>query len=721
MVEAGDSFPRRFARTLRFTLGAPRNITVLGDGRVAFVRSRSGTDRLGCLWSLDPATGAETLHADPRELLGRDGEDLSAEERARRERAREAAAGVVGYAVDREATVAAFALSSRLFVADLTRSGQQGGARQLPATRPVLDPRPDPTGRQVAYVAGGALRLTAVDAGTERVLAEPDRAGVTWGLAEFVAAEEMERDRGYWWSPDGQRLLVARVDEAAVSRWHIADPEHPDRPPAEVAYPAAGTANAQVTLWLVDLDGTRREVAWDHAVFPYLVTVSWTEHGEPLVQVMDRRQRRAQVLAVDPATGTTRLVAEQRNDTWLDVVPGTPAWTPDGRLALTADSENTRRLLLAGIPVTPPALQVESVLDVDDDAVLVAATGEPTERHLWLVGYDGSLTQLTREPGVHAGRRHGGVLVVASATLAQADPQVRVRAPGGERNLASYALDPALALRVTLLRAGHRELRTAVLLPSWYEPGDPPLPVLMDPYGGPHAQRVVAARRAHLTSQWLADQGFAVVVADGRGTPARGPVWERAIAGRRLPDAVLGDQVDALHAVAEQQESLDVRLDLAKVAIRGWSFGGFLAALAVLRRPDVFAAAVAGAPVTDWTLYDTFYTERYLGLPEEDPGAYAAANLVNDAARLERPLLLIHGLADDNVVAAHSLRLSSALLAAGRPHVFLPLSGVTHMTTREVVAENLLLLQVRFLREALGLAPTPPAHSPHASGNDHVW
>jgi dipeptidyl-peptidase 4 len=167
-----------------------------------------------------------------------------------------------------------------------------------------------------------------------------------------------------------------------------------------------------------------------------------------------------------------------------------------------------------------------------------------------------------------------------------------------------------------------------------------------------------------------------------------------------LATAVLDDQVTALHAAAEA----DDRLDLTRVAIRGWSFGGYLAALAVLRRPDVFQAAIAGAPVTEWRLYDTHYTERYLGNPTLDAGPYDASSLLHDAGKLDRPLLLVHGLADDNVVAAHTLQLSSALLAAGRPHRVLPLSGVTHMTPQEVVAENLLLLQLAFLREALGLA-----------------
>jgi dipeptidyl-peptidase-4 len=221
--------------------------------------------------------------------------------------------------------------------------------------------------------------------------------------------------------------------------------------------------------------------------------------------------------------------------------------------------------------------------------------------------------------------------------------------------------------------------------------------VLLDPYGGPHAQRVLRTKHTFLTSQWLADQGFAVVVIDGRGTPGRGAAWEREVQGD-LATTPLEDQVDGLRAVAADHPDLD----LDRVAIRGWSFGGFLAALAVLRAPDVFAAAVAGAPVTDWRLYDTHYTERYLGDPARTPEHYRVSSLLDDAPNLDRPLLLIHGLADDNVVAAHTLRLSRALLEAGLPHTVLPLSGVTHMTPQEVVAENLLLLQVAFLKSALG-------------------
>jgi len=199
------------------------------------------------------------------------------------------------------------------------------------------------------------------------------------------------------------------------------------------------------------------------------------------------------------------------------------------------------------------------------------------------------------------------------------------------------------------------------------------------------------------TAQWLADQGYCVVVSDGRGTPGRGPAWDRSVHGD-LATPALEDQVAALKGVAAAYPD---DIDTSRVGIRGWSFGGFLAALAVLRRPDIFHAAVVGAPVTEWRLYDTGYTERYLGLPQDNPDAYDRSSLIPLAPQLTRPMLIIHGLADDNVVVANTLQFSSALLAAGRPHAVLPLSGVTHMTPQEVVAENLLRAEVDFFASAL--------------------
>ena len=775
-----ESFPRQQARTRRFSLGVPRSFKVAPDGsRVAFLRSQGGDDPVTCLWQLNVGTGYEELLADPASLEPA-GEDLSPQEKARRERTREQAGGIVGFATDRAMSVAAFTLAGRVYVASLPGSpvdepsarepgarepgarepgarepgaaessarepgtrepgAPARGVRELGARSPALDPRPDPTGTQVAYVCGGALRVVGVDGGGDTALADPaGTPGLSYGLAEFIAAEEMGRLRGYWWAPDGASLLVARVDETAVQRWHIADPANPDRPPAAVAYPSAGTPNAEVSLLLAGLDGRMVAVDTGGAAFPYLVTVSW-DTGDPLIVVLSRDQRVMRLLAADPATGATTVLREDTDPQWLDIVPGVPARTSDAdgeeRIAWVADAGGARRLLVgtpeelaggAAAAVTPPTIQVREVLSVDGGAVLFAASAaDPTAIGLWLYRA-GGLEEISPPGGVHAGTRSGGTTVITSRTLADPGPEVRVltdahaaggaglAATGGTGLSATGGTGPAAteAARIAVLAeapnvpvphpdlfaAGPREITSAVLFPSWHQPGTARLPVLLDPYGGPHAQRVLSAQSAFLTSQWLAEQGFAVLVADGRGTPGRGPEWEREV-WHDLAGPVLEDQVEALQAAAVRHPDLDT----SRVGIRGWSFGGYLSALAVLRRPDVFHAAVAGAPVTDWRLYDTCYTERYLGHPDDQPQVYAQSSLLADAPRLARPLLFIHGLADDNVVVAHTLRMSSALLAAGRGHIVLPLSGVTHMTPQEEVAENLLLLQVEFLREALGM------------------
>ncbi|MDJ1136712.1 S9 family peptidase [Streptomyces iconiensis] len=728
------TFPQQHARTHRFTLGAPRAFTVSPDGtRVVFLRSRSGTDLAHLLWTHDVASGTEQPVADPRTLLGGAPEELSPEERARRERSREGTAGVVGYATDSSVELASFALSGRLFMAEL----RAGTTRLLPTPTPVVDPRPAPDGRHVAYVAGGTLRVIGAadeEGGTDRALAEPESETVTYGLAEFVAAEEMSRTRGFWWSPDSDRLLVARADDAPVQRWWIADPANPEAEPSRVAYPAAGTPNAEVTLHLMDLEGgARTEVVWDRERYPYLARVHWSSAGPPLLLVQSRDQREALCLTVETATGATSVVHEDKDPIWLELFGGVPAWAPGGDLVRVEDvrengmpeAEGARVLMAGARRLTSARLHVRSVLDIGPDDVLFSASeggvsrrsapGEVGVYRVRLAG--GEPVRIAAEEGPHlaSAARGGGTLVLVSATLDRPGSTAAVLrtvdAAGGDPGvphptdvITSYAETPVLTTAPELVHAGKREIPAAVVLPTGYREGDGPLPVLMDPYGGPHGQRVVAAHNAHLTAQWFADQGFAVVAADGRGTPGYSPGWEKAVS-RDIADVTLDDQVEALRALAD-----DFPLDLTRVGIRGWSYGGYLSALAVLRRPDVFHAAVAGAPVTDWRLYDTHYTERYCGTPQDDPEVYEATSLITDAGLSgvdpeapQRPLLLIHGLADDNVVVAHTLRLSSALLAAGRQHEVLPLSGVTHMATDAQVAENLLLLQVGFLKRSLGV------------------
>jgi dipeptidyl-peptidase 4 len=687
-----DSFPRQKARTRNFTLGAPRGFKVAPDGsRVAFLRSPAGDDPRTALWVFDVAEQRERLIADPVDLIeGGGDEDLSIEERARRERARETAGGIVAYATDRAARTAAFVQSGRLFVSDLV----SGGARELDVPTPVFAPCPDPEGRHIAFVHSRALHVVGLADGRVRCLAGEDTDTVSWGVAEFVAAEEMGRHRGFWWAPDGERLLAARVDEAPVRRLWIADVAHPESPPRAVRYPQAGTANAAVEVHVLRLDGAPAvPVAWDARTYPYLTRALWDGHG-PLIVVQTRDQRGLAVLAVDPLTGETSPLAVQSDEAWVDLVPGVPRRLEDGRLVTVDGVEDAVALLIDGDPVTPPGMEVRAVLGVSKHELLFAATTEPTEVQVYSWAAERGVSALTTAPGVHGAAGNGPVRVIGSRSMDHDGMRWMV----GDHVCESRAEDPVLTPAVRLLTVGERELRVGLVLPRDHEPGRS-LPVLLDPYGGPHHQRVVADRQRWLEPQWLADQGFAVIVADGRGTPGRGRAWARAIRGDPA-GPVLEDQIAALTEVA----ALEPDLDLGRVAIRGWSFGGFLAALAVLRRPDVFRAAVAGAPVTDWRLYDTHYTERYLGCDPDgaDRSVYDGVSLLNDAPALRRPLLLIHGLADDNVLAANTLRLSQRLTESGRLHGVLPLTGITHMTPQEAVAENLLIVQVEFLRQALG-------------------
>jgi len=713
-VTTADTFPRQYARTQRLTLGDPRTITVSPDGqRVVFARSRAGDDPVNCLWVIDLAEdGAqsrpadERLVADPHVLLGvADDATLPEAERRHRERMREGAAGITGYAVDTQCTTAVFSLGGRLFRTDL---GPTGTTTQVATDGPVFDPRPDPTGRWIAVTSGRELRLID-DRGTT-VLAADDDPDVTWGAPEFVAAEEMGRHRGHWWSPDSTRIAACRVDNSPVRTWWISDPAHPDREPTPVRYPAAGTPNADVTLHVLSVDApsdgadqaARIEVVWDRAAYPYLATVAWRDAGRLLLSVQSRDQRDLVVLEADAATGRTSVVHRETDPAWVELVPGTPTVTASDAVVLCSDASGHRALLIDGAASSPDDVQVRSVIAVDGDDVIVSGNplDDATVLHAYRCRSGGPAEQLTKGDAVHAVVAGGSTLVVRRATLDAPGAVTSIiagsAAPAAMRApvvIASHLATPLVRPHVALRRYGNRALATAVLLPDGHDGS--PLPVLLDPYGGPHAQRVVRSSNAHLTSQWFADQGFAVVVTDGRGTPGRGAAWERSV-HLDLATAVLDDQVEALHAAAAE-----FPLDLGRVGIRGWSFGGYLAALAVIRRPDVFRAAVAGAPVTEWRLYDTHYTERYLGDPTRDGAPYDASSLVTEAAALTRPLLLVHGLADDNVVAAHTLQLSSALLAAGRPHEVLPLVGVTHMTPQEVVAENLLLHQLEFLRRHL--------------------
>ena len=508
-----ESFPRQHARTRGFTLGRPRSFTVSADGsRVCFLRSRAGDDPATCLWALDVATGEERLVA-----TGAIDDDLTPEERARRERARESAGGIVSYANDDALAVVTYVQGGKVHRVDVA----SGAVTEVEGPGPAFDARPDSSGERVAWVVSGGLHVDG------RCLASDDDPNVTWGLAEFVAAEEMGRQRGYWWSPDGTQLAVCRVDTTPVPRWYIADPAVPATVPTELAYPAAGTANASVSLWVVGLDGSRVEVVRDEARFPYLARVGWQADQPLTLLVQSRDQRDVQVLVVGD-DGATKVVHELTDPAWVDLVDGVPTWLPDGALLTAAPVEDTHRLLVDGEPITPVGLQVRRVVSAGDDIVFTASGEDPADVGVWKL-CEGALEPVTSGPGVHGAAVGGSTMVVSSLAMDG------FRCAVGEREIESFEETPSVSPRVAFLSAGTRSLSAAVLYPSDHVPGTS-VPVLLDPYGGPGAQRVLRSRAAFLTSQWLADQGFAVVIVDGRGTPGRpAPTAPTPVLGRGCP------------------------------------------------------------------------------------------------------------------------------------------------------------------------------------------
>ena len=786
---------------------------MIADGsRALFLRSDGSEDTVTSLWMSvidENGNASEMLLADPRTLLAdADAEDVPAEERARRERAREGGSGIVGYSTDASGNRVTFTINGQLFLTDIAVGVTRAIAIEEDELKPVLNPRISPDGQHVMYTTGTYLvNVDLADTAFDTAFGDDDCeigdaisvvASIPqdgeWkiGLAEFAAGEEMDRYDGFWWSPDSKYVLFETYDESPEPIWHLSDPANPANPARSNRYPQALTANANVQLTLLELGfdsdnccygAIANEVQWDHETYEYLAAVSWTRGHEPIILVQDRLQQHDQVLAIhvgEPIAtmrdaengftddegdqvetfsiaipeyaegerpGSTRVLEKHSNAYWLDLIHGTPAFTPNGRLicAMNDMDADTNRLTVDGVPFTPAGLQVREVLNVTDDDVLCVVQRTPellsddSLPFLWQsnaadhdarsfdvvsIRYDGTWEPLTYAPGQWTMSRAGNGCVVTGRGMDDATVQMQhcmniVTTDENGTDVASmvvspienHAETPGFTPNVHFTRLGERGLYTAIVLPSAsseYAHADT-LPVLMKPYGGPGFQQVVENQSFYWDAQWWADQGYIVVTADGRGTTGRGPKWDRAIY-ETMKSVTLEDQVDAVRALPEalatlaaqeNKESSETTIpqpDLNRVAMIGWSYGGFLSALAVLEAPETFAAACAGAPPTDWTLYDTHYTERYLGL---DPAVYERNSIISDAPQLDRPLMLIHGFADDNVTIAHSLRLSQALMAAGRKHTFLPLTGITHMTNDETVAENLLILQRDFLAEAL--------------------
>lgn len=709
-----ESFLARYAATRGFRAGAPDAPALTPDGRAAlFLRSAPRT-AVQALYETDLATGRTRELASAERLLAGAQESRSASEQAELERRRIVARGITGFELSKDGARVLVALGGKLFL--LQRAG--GAVTSLATRGRPLDPRFSPDGRAVAYVSDHDLHVLDVVAGTDRTLTSGGTADVHFGTAEFAAEEEFRRRDGFWWSPDSRLVAFQETDERDVERFTIQDPLHPEQPAATFRYPRAGKANARVRVGVVPAaGGAPTWIAWDRERWPYLAAAVWEPNAPLSLVVLDRRQQALALLAADPTNGATRVLLEERDPAWVNVAPGFPRWRDDGKGFFWRTERN-------GAPEIELRL-ADGTLErtwIGRDAGLDQLVGwDERRRTLWFLGGpDPAQERVYRVVDAGPPRewrpspdpvwrtalvsKNGDVALVSGERFSGREVATAYRR-GGETlaTLPSEAEPLPFPLRGELRWVGPSPgLRARVIRPREATPGAR-WPVLLWVYGGPGVNAARVSSEPLL--QWIADQGFVVVTVDGRGTPRRGRAFERAIRGD-FAGPMLEDQVAGLEAIGREVPEAD----LGRVAVLGWSFGGYAAALAVLKRPDVFRVAVAGAPVTEWLDYDTAYTERYLGLPGDEPDAYRRSSLLPLGAGLRRPLLLVHGTADDNVYFFNSLKLADAILRGGTRPDLLVLPGLTHLALRAgepAVVERVWAAILAYLRDGLGAAAAP--------------
>ncbi len=701
-------------KTGGFRFGEPRDIQVSPDGRAIFFLRSSKEDPELALYQYDVDDRAERKIADATSLLDGDAHVRPSK--------------IVDYQLSNDGTRILVPLGLSMFVFD--RDSESW--KEFRQANPPQGAQLSPDGTHVAFVLEGDLMVTNIDTGSTRRLTARQADGpgrrVEYGIAEFIAREEMERTQGFWWSPDGAYLLYQKTDYRGVARRSRIDPAQPDALVPPVPYPRAGTKNADVSLELVSTRATRhKNVSWDREHFPYLVAARWPVGQPPYVVVQNRTQTKIQILRVNQHTGATKVIHEERDPRWINIDQSVPVFLADGSFLWSSERSgwySLERRFPNGnvVPIAKRSAGYRKLLHVDaqERYAWIASSAEPSQRQILRVPIQPGTEPpraVTHTPGVHHAFFHPRANVwVHQCRERNSTPTWWVRRKENLRRAHSTTrgqLSIAEALPVRHLNTeyvvvGAHRLRAAITRPGDFS-AHRRYPVLLHVYGGPGHNHVLQTSHRQLRAQLWADQGFIVLQVDGRGTPGRGRRFERAIK-KNLIDGPLTDQLAALRELGTRHPELD----LSRVGIVGWSFGGYVAAMATLRHPDLFRVGVAGAPVVDWREYDTHYTERYLGLPASNPRAYdehSALRFIGSPAKpagdrteqTKAPLMIVHGTADDNVFFLHSLRLSEALTRADHDHVLIPLSGSTHHGNDPQLASALFKRIVRFLKQHTAL------------------
>jgi dipeptidyl-peptidase-4 len=659
----------------------PRQAEVSPGGHwVSFLRPSQADSEVLELWAQPAAGGDPRKLVSAADLLGGAEQKLSEAEKMALERQRINQRGITGYQwCGNDDSALLFPLSGDLYAVRLTATGPQAQKLALEAGAPKQDPRCTPDGKSVAYVQGGNLFTLPLAAGAKpRQLTTDGSETVGWGLAEFIAAEELSRQRGYWWSRDGKSLLALRVDESGVAVKTRAQIFADRTAMTQQRYPAAGEANAKVTAFVIDATtGQRRELPLP-ASAEYIARAGWFADGTPWLQWFTRDQTRL-TLTEFKAGAAPRDVIVETDPAWVEVHDDLIE-TPQG-LLWSSEASGRRQLLLIDrasgkrTPLTQQAEAVAHAVCVGEKGVVFAAAGDRGKsQELYLMPLAGGKAQALAGAaerqwrGAKADSNCTRLLVTRSAW--GEPPRLELRGLGQDAVIAVAGDVPAPELKAYSNTPLPLELTAAdgrtPLNAFFFAPQggrEARHPVIVMAYGGPGAATVSWAwgRDMPLIAHWQ-QRGYGVLMLDTRGMEHRDREFTRA----HYRSFGKNEVADLFAAVRELPRRVP-GVDPARMGFFGWSYGGFLASRAVLDADTPFAASVAVAPVTDWTLYDTAYTERYLGLPEGGKAAaYASANLPSRAALLSKPLLLVHGTADDNVLFEHTLRLVEALQTAGK-------------------------------------------------------
>ncbi|TAA21339.1 S9 family peptidase [Pseudoxanthomonas winnipegensis] len=683
--------------------------TLSPDGaRVAYLRGRDGARHRLDLWCYDVAAGQHRLLVDADHVLPAGDERLSAEEAARRERQRIAAySGIVEYQFSHDGARLLFPLGGALYLYDL-RAAPAQAVRTLTHVEEgfATDARFSPRDGFVGFIRGRDLWVVDLADGVQHRLTHDGDAVIGNGVAEFVADEEMGRHTGYWWAPDDSAVAFARIDESPVPLKQRSE-LHADRTVVvEQRYPAAGEPNVRVRLGVIAprAGAAPRWIDLGDGADLYLARVTWRDAQRLTFQRQSRDQQRLDLIEHDLRTDVQRTLVTETSPTWVPLHDAL-RFLDDGRFVWASERSGFLHLSLheedgtLGAPLTEGAWPVDALLGVDAARGLVyfsagmhEGVAAPTQAHAFAVSFDGGPPRaLTREAGLHAVSfaRDASVFVDHWSSPSVPPQLVLHRADGTplatllandlddpHHPYAPYRAAHRLPRFGTCLAAdGVTPLHTSLLLPPGFDPARRH-PVIVHVYGGPAAQTVAEswpARGDAWLDQSLAQRGYVVFSVDNRGTPRRGRAFGGALYGRQGTVEV-DDQCAAVDWLRAQPW-----VDPARIGVYGWSNGGYLTLMLLARAPQRFACGVAGAPVVDWALYDTHYTERYMGHPRANADGYAQANVLSHVAGIAPgALLLMHGMADDNVLFSNATALMSALQARGTAFELMAFPGARH-------------------------------------------